>query len=175
MSNTTAQDLKDLSRAHSYANWSVFGLIIPFVGLILAGMALSFLKVIPSNKDTKLRIQQVKKTAYLGIVVSIIAILFWGGFYRYNQYQSEKENIRIQQAAEQQAQQQKLDEASKDNTENTRIINLQNCLNSADSNYPWANMRGDVKRDPANTERYYDLYYQIKNSEEVSCNSRYGG
>ncbi len=124
MSDTTAQDLKDLSKAHSYANWSVFGLIIPFVGLILAGMALSFLKVIPSNKDTELRIQQVKKTAFLGIVVSVIAMLFWGGFYKYNSWQNEKEQ---EVQSEQSEQDRKLQEG------------LLNCLGDADNtyNYMW--------------------------------------
>ena len=97
MSKLSEQDRRDLSKALSYANWSALGIIIPFVGWLLAGMALSFIKTIPLTDESRARIQQIKRAAWIGIVISSLAIAAWGGYYKYQQSQELKKQNETQQ------------------------------------------------------------------------------
>lgn len=84
----TEQDYKDLSKALSYANWAALGLLVPFLGWLLGGMALSFIKPIPRTEKTELRLNQVKKTAWVAIVASSLAAGIWIWLYN-NQFRQD--------------------------------------------------------------------------------------
>jgi hypothetical protein len=135
MAKLTEQDQRDLSKALSYANWSALGLIIPFVGWLLGGMALSFIKTIPVTSQSKERIKQVKRAAWLGIILASVAAAAWGGYYKYQQIQDKK----AAEAAQQQAwdEQKRKDDAEFEATQNKlRAQNgLNNCLGEAYDSY----------------------------------------
>jgi len=135
MAKVTDQDRRDLSKALSYANWSALGLIIPLIGWFLAGTSLSFIKTIPVTSETSARIKQVKRAAWLGIIVSSFAVAAWGGFYRYNQYQNEKEVASVRAFAEEQSKkEQEAQSLLKDQERNTQKA-LGICLNDAYTSY----------------------------------------
>ena len=130
MSDVTNQDRKDLSKALGYANWSALGLIIPFVGWLLAGMALSFIKTIPETHETTARLKQVKRAAWLGIIISSLAVAAWGGYYKYNQSQEARRLQAVQQAENQKK------EADTRKQKLAKEV-LDSCIRFADSEY-WA-------------------------------------
>jgi len=79
MAKTTEQDRRDLSKALTYANFSIFGFVIPFLGWILAGMSLSFIKTIAVTDETRKRVEQVKRNAMIGIIISTVAFVAYSG------------------------------------------------------------------------------------------------
>lgn len=135
MSKITEQDRRDLSKALSYANWSALGIIIPFVGWLLAGMSLSFVKTIPITKETKSRIHQIKRAAWLGIIISSIAFAAWGGYYKYQTTQTKKREAQIRQQQEE-SQKQKQETDNEQARREIRARNgLNNCLGQAYDSY----------------------------------------
>lgn len=135
MAKVTEQDRKDLSKALSYANWSVLGLFIPFVGWLLAGISLSFIKTVPRTTETAARLNQIKKMAWIGIIVSSIAVAVWGGLYRFNSQMKRREQVR--------AEQQKKDEQTRiywlsvaeEKRKTTEKVQLQSCIENANKWY----------------------------------------
>ena len=79
MAKVTEQDRRDLSKALTYANFSIFGFVIPFLGWILAGMSLSFIKTIAVTDETRKRVEQVKRNAKIGIIISTVAFVAYTG------------------------------------------------------------------------------------------------
>ena len=100
MSKVTVQDRKDLSKALNYANWSILGLLIPFVGIILGSMGLSFIKTIPYSPATAPRARQVYYKSWAGIILSIISIVAWAGYFKYQRNLISKHQNQIQQEAQ---------------------------------------------------------------------------
>lgn len=102
MARLTEQDQRDLSKALSYANWSVLGLIVPIIGFLLAGMSLSYIKTIPVTTQSRTKINQIKNVAWLGIIVSVLALMAWGGYIKYQRAQesNRQQDIMRQQNAE---------------------------------------------------------------------------
>ena len=84
---TADQDYKDLSKALSYANWATLGLIIPFLGWLLAGSSLNIIRGIEETKQNARKISVVRRTAWIAIVISSISAGLWLWFYNSTQNQ----------------------------------------------------------------------------------------
>lgn len=103
---------------------------------------------------------------YIGLVLIIISGIFAFTWYK---LESDKRQHATQQLKTQQ--QNELQSDAKEVLDNSL---LQTCMDNATNRYPWENVEKDTQRDPANTQKYLDLYYQMKADEEASCKVRYG-
>lgn len=76
-SNAAQEDYFDARHAQALAAWSYIGLVIPFIGWILAGLSLSTSKDLPTEgKVGRLR-KSARSTATLSIFLSLVATSIW--------------------------------------------------------------------------------------------------
>ena len=68
---------RDLVSASNLASWSVVGIIIPILGLLIAIYAKQKLNYVVETKTNWEEIEKVHTKAGAGIILSILSLLFW--------------------------------------------------------------------------------------------------
>lgn len=135
MAKLSKQEEKDLSKALNYANWSLLGVVVPLIGWLLGGMALSFAKSVPENEKSIMRLEHIRRMAWVGIIIATLAAAGWAGYFRYQVVQAQKHQEQIQKEAKQAEKEQQEAKQQQEAQERRAKLGLSNCLFQAQKSY----------------------------------------
>lgn len=103
--NRQDQALQAFYNAQLMAYWSLVGLVVPVVGIILGGMSLSKLNQLsPSSDDEYDDIRRAKKFAGWGVALSIITVLVVFSLWLWFTYRADQKIRQADQTIQQSAQ-----------------------------------------------------------------------
>ena len=80
MSDSSDYITQRIDKAHGLAAWSYLGIIIPLIGIILAGYSQSIINSIDREKASKHdvgRIKGIQSLGSVGFILSIIVTIIW--------------------------------------------------------------------------------------------------
>ena len=126
------QNRDDANKAVSLALWSYIGLVIPLIGLILAGYSLSLSSDLPRTGSMGRKVKTARRNAGIAIFLSILVVVFWTAVYVVNTKEAQKQETQRQQTEQQQKQAEQDAQALQAQIKQST---LDACLKQADDNY----------------------------------------
>lgn len=104
------------------------------------------------------------------ILFITVAIIIAAGILAFTWFKIESNR---QTQLEQKIELEQKEKLDKDREIKFNTLMLRQCLDQSTSQYPWENAQKDAERDPANAQRYIDLYTKLKKEAESTCKNRY--